>query len=313
MKKPMFKRLFSCKLAILICAVSLLTANMSAQDSITIAVAPLFEYPEPPAEITNVNERSSWVLKHFWDPMDFKSGAVAQIALNHAFSVYIMPSMWAPRDEVMASLNELIAKLEKNPVLLTQFTKAAEELLYGERAKMWSDELYIPFLEAYIKNKKITQPRKERYAEQLRLMQNTLIGKEAPAFDYKDINGTQQRYRPDHRYSIIEFGNPDCSDCRIDKIRMSSNTQLENAIKNDRVAVYFINIFPEEGWESKMGTFPHTWQVGSSENIDDIYDLRITPSFYVIGPDKKIVLKNVDSDQAVNYVLAELLKEKEAQ
>ena len=91
---------------------------------------------------------------------------------------------------------------------------------------------------------------------------------------------------------------------------MSSNKHLEDAIKNDRAAVYFINIFPEDGWETKMGSFPHTWQVGGSDNIDDIYDLRVIPSFYVVGPDKKIILKNVNAEQAVNYVLAELLKEK---
>lgn len=278
----------------------------NAQDSqrTVVVVDPLFEYPIAPEEIDGIQEKATWVAEHFWDPMDFKKAPVDQSALNHAMSVYTTSFRWAPKDEAEKSLNALLDKVEKNPTLLLQFVKAAEENLYGPRAELWSDEAYLPFLKAIVKNKKVAELRRARYERQLKLIESSLVGGEAPSFEYKDVAGGSQMYRPDGRIAIIEFGDPSCSDCRMARLRMESNVALGQLVKGDKVAIYFINVDPVEGWGAEVASYPHNWNIGGAEDIDEIYDLRTTPSMYVIGSDRKIAAKNVGVDDAINVALA---------
>lgn len=291
----------------IVCALAL-AAGLSAyaQDSeqTLVVVDPLFEYPVAPEEIDGIQEKAAWVAQHFWEPMDFKKAPVDQSALNHAMNVYITSFRWAPKDVAEKSLNALLSQIEKNPTLLLQLVKAAEENLYGPRAELWSDEAYIPFLKTIVKNKKINELRRARYERQLKLLEATLVDQEAPAFEYKDVAGSSQMYRPDGRIAIIEFGDPGCSDCRMARLRMESNIALSELVKADKVAIYFININPEEGWASEVASYPHNWNIGAAEDIDEVFDLRMTPSMYVVGPDRKIVAKNVNVDRAMNLAIS---------
>ena len=107
--------------------------------------------------------------------MDFKNqGALNQAAVNDAVKVYSFPMQWADKVEVDKSLDKLLAQLQKNPTLLVQFTKAAEEALYGPRANMWIDEVYLKFLSTAMKNKKISKARKERYSRHIEQLEYVL-------------------------------------------------------------------------------------------------------------------------------------------
>lgn len=93
--------------------------------------------------------------------MDFKSkSTVDQNALNDAFKVFSVPLRWANRDKAIAATNKLLQTISKNPTLLLQFTKAAEETIYGPRAEVWVDEVYLKFLNTLVSNKKIPAQRK---------------------------------------------------------------------------------------------------------------------------------------------------------
>lgn len=79
-------KLFTPLLLFLLLSTAVPSTGM-AQDVITIE--PLFEYPTAPEELPTINEKSDYLVEHFWDRMDFKSkSTVDQNALNDAFRVY---------------------------------------------------------------------------------------------------------------------------------------------------------------------------------------------------------------------------------
>lgn len=45
------------------------------------------------------------------------------------------------------------------------------------------------------------------------------------------------------------------------------------------------------------------WAVGASDSVDDKYDLRLTPAFYIIGPDDKVIAKNITAQQVIDITL----------
>lgn len=275
------------------------TARTTEIPSGVIVVEPLFEYPSAPESIEGLTEKSNYLMEHFWDPMDFKTkGAVDQNALNDAFSVYTVPLQWANKDLADKSVDKLISNLQKNPTLLYQFTKAAETNLYSDRARIWIDEVYVKFLDALIKNKKISKPRKLRYELQLNQLRNTMVGSTAPSFDFTNPVGNTETFRPG-LLTVIEFGDPTCDECRHAKLKMDTDVKFSDLVDKGLVNVLFIIPYPETGWQTMLADYPKKWHVGASEAVADIYDLRNTPSIYVIGTDGKIIAKNVTVARAM--------------
>ena len=43
--------------------------------------------------------------------------------------------------------------------------------------------------------------------------------------------------------------------------------------------------------------------MGAAGDVDDIYDIRLTPTFYTIGADGNIISKNITVDEAVRQAL----------
>lgn len=274
-----------------------------------IQIEPLFEYPSAPESLTTLVDKSNYLMEHFWDALDFKStGAVDQNALNDAMKVYSVPMRWADISKAEIELNKLIEKISKNPTLLTQFTKAAEEVLYGPRAEYWIDSVYMKFLEAYIKNKKVPATRKTKYENQLKTLRNTLTGQKAPTFDFIGKNGKAERYLPMSTPTIIIFGDPTLTDWRLTRMRMETNVPLRQSVEQGKLNILYIIPFEMEAWEKEISNYSPSWSVGIAPKIANTIDLRANPSVYLIGGDGNIILKNATVEDAVNYALNKLLQ-----
>lgn len=270
-----------------------------AQGYAEIIVEPLFEYPVAPEELENLSDRCNYLMANFWSPMNFATtGTVDQNALNDAFRVYVSAMPYSSRSEVMKSVNALIKQLKGNPVLTIQFAKAAEESLYGVRAGLWSDEVYIPFLKAVTSEKGVSEIRKERYAEQLRKLQTTAPGKKAPGFRYRNSSGRYADFKPEAQYTLIEFGDPDCDDCRFSRMKLEMAPDVADMIEDISLQIFFImpDVAPDEEAEAleSLKSYPSSWISAIGYGVDDLYDLRTVPSFYLLGSKGEIIVKNRD-------------------
>lgn len=275
-----------------------------------LVIAPLFEYPTAPEEMTNLQNRTDWLMQHFWDAMNFKQKkAVNQIALNDAFAVYSAAMPYASREEVVKSVDALLKRLKKNPVLLLQFTMAAEENLYGKRATIWLDEIYVKFVDALIANKKVDKLRKLRYAEQSTRLHNSMIGAYLPLTDYVTPSGETKRLNLGSTpLTLIEFGDPDCDDCRKVRNMLEVDLTVRKWVEDKNLAIAFI--LPEETDSREiadvMSRYPAQWMVGKIANASDILDLRITPSIWVVAAGGEILGKNLTYAQAMQLIESRL-------
>lgn len=297
------------KYILIIVALLVVTFASAAQESDgqqpssgAMTVNALFEYPTAPEEINGLAAKSEWLLQHFWDQMDFKQKSVDQTALNHAFSVYVVPMRFASKNVADKSVADLLKKLKKNPGLLYQFTRAAEENIYSPKATVWIDEIYLQFLNTAIANKKIANSRKLRWQVQKKQIENCLVGQPMIPFNLQDRSGKEGPFSPGNLMTVIEFGDPGCDDCRISRLKMESNAALMQKVKSGELAVYFIVTDPESSWVLETLDYPKSWTVAAATTADDDLDLRATPSFYVIGADGKILAKNVTVNEAISIV-----------
>ena len=285
----------------LFCAIGNLNAQESQSQPITLSA--LFEYPTVPEDIEDWTERNNWLIENFWNNFNFKQKSVGQIQLNHAFKTWTVPMRFASKDIVMKTTDKLLSKLSKNPTMLYQFTKSAEETLYSPKSEIWIDEVYVKFIEAITKNKKIDEIRKVRYKDQLNKLNNSLVGNTMPDFSYIDRNGETTEFKPTAGFSIIEFGHPDCTDCKISKIHLESDVVIGRFINEGKIDMfYIIPDMDNEDWQNMVADYPVNWKVGASEDAEDIFDIRLSPTFYIIDSEKKIILKNAPVEEVIQTI-----------
>lgn len=290
---------------ILVCLYALSFQIYVRAQSEQIVIEPLFDYPQAPDSLQNLETRSDWLMEHFWDKMDFKTkSTVDQNALNDAFGVYIAPMRFATDQAMNTSVTNLLNLLSKNPTLSLQFAKAAEETLYGPRANVWNDALFIRFLDNVLQNKSIKAERKARYSRLRTLLSNTLQGQTPPEFDYVTAEGKQSHYHPNGIITVIEFGDPDCDDCRHAKLKMDTDVRFNNLVERGKINVLFVYVDPEEGWQEKLKDYPKKWYVGASDKVSDLYDIRRSPSIYVIDREGRVAAKQIDVGTAMQIATA---------
>ena len=269
-----------------------------------IEIEPLFEYPTAPEELEALDERCDYIVKHFWDNFDFKNKqTIDQYALNEAFQVYVSPMRYASKKEVDQSIDKLLNKISGNPSLLLQFTKAAEENLYGPRAEFWSDPLYLKFLDAVIKNKKLKENRKAKYISQAQIIKESEAGNKAPSFHFSDKDGLSKTYFPMSTPTLLIFGNPDDTDWRLARLKMDSNMKLSDALEKGKLNIIYILPFSLENWPNLVSNYNSNWTIGNSPEASEHYDLRLNPSIYLIGSDGIIVNKFLSAEQSVEDIL----------
>lgn len=285
---------------------ALFPAMLSAQDT-RIVIEPLFEYPSAPDSIPSLEGKSDWVVTNFWTPMDFSGNrAVDQSALNDAMRVFAVPMQWASADVTEKALAKIINESSRNPVLAIQLTKAAEEAFYGPRAPFWSDKIYLMFIDGLLKNKKVKQERKLRYKRTGEILRNTIIGSRPPKFNYLTPEGKRSTFTPNGIFTVIEFGDPGCDECRHARLKMESDVRFGKLVERGLVNVMFIIPDPEEGWQEDLKGYSPKWHVGGSDEVSDLYDLRESPSFYIIDQNGNVAAKNITVETALELTKSQM-------
>lgn len=280
---------------------------VSAQTPVTgqVVIAPLFEYPVAPEELPDLRQKSDWLMEHFWDNMKFDNHrSVDQNALNDAFQVYGSAAIYASESKVLSSVASLVKALKGNPVLMLQFAKGAEEAFFGTRAVAWSDELYMPFVDGVLAEKSVPESRKLRFRAVKENLKNNSIGSKFPKLRMTLRDGRHKEFQPSADYTIVEIGNPGCDDCKFSRMKLEMSSDIMDMISSKEVEMVFLvaDAVPED--ESEIRTqfqdYPENWLTGISYGADDLLDLRMTPSFYLLGKKGEILAKNLDVSGVVD-------------
>lgn len=284
--------------SIIIALIALLAPALApAQD----ASDSLFPLPEIPSEIA-LNERPDYVITHYWDKCNFKSVMSSKDRYVKAFDTYVDMMKVTSRHATMRSIHLLLEKLDKYPEALLYTAELAESMMYGPTASFPSDEAYLPFARAVAANKKISRAEKARFDEQARIISGSSKGMPAPDLNYIDRDGTSRSLAADTAAMVIIFFNdPDCIDCIIARGHMAANPNFNTLIDNGILKI--VALTPDdvtEEWSSQTDKYPASWTVGAAPDAYDTYDIRHTPTIYILDSQHNIIGKDVSLDELMN-------------
>lgn len=262
-----------------------------------------FPYPLIPDSINIFQKRCDYLARHFWDFCDLKKAFSARSKMAKEFNVYISVLKNATPDSAIASVKRLNKQLEKQPADQLFIAGCAENLLYGDTAEVWIDELYLPFAEAVASNKKIDKASKARYAHQAEILKKSLQRGPAPSIPYTTRDGQTGNLDNDSaKVLVVFFNDPSCDDCNLARIRLDADISMTELIKEGKAKVLSISLCePDEEWRQAAASYPSTWIVGANPDADMLIDLRPgPPDFYIIDHNHNIRFKHLTIDQVLD-------------
>lgn len=279
----------------------LCSAIMSAQ---TQPNKTYFPYPSVPENLTTLYDRSDYLIEHFWERCNLKSAFSYRDKFKQAFSDYVGIIPYANRDVVTKSVAELIKEVKKNPANMLTLGKIAEETLYSDSAVIWSDELYYPFAKAVAETKKIANEDKARFKYHAQVLSHSQIGMTAFELPYTNELGEQCNLKDIvSPITIIFINEYDCDDCMFAKARLSTNIKANELITEGTLNI--VSLSPSEAdeeWREAMSSYPDKWIKAATPEVESYFDIRMTPSIYILNNKREIVAKNINIDILLNYI-----------
>lgn len=266
--------------------------------------ATYFPYPNVPDSLVTLQQRTDYLMRHFWDNCDFKRAFSARQKMAQALADYLSFVPYASRDSVTASYARLFKALEKQPDDLLFFAREAENQLIGDSVQYYSEEAYLPFARAVVANKKINKTSKLHFDRQVRILGATQPGQPLPDLDFVDREGNKHKLSEiTTPMAFIYFNDPECEECHMARVRLNADIKATQLIDKGRLSI--IAITPSEAtdqWRDAMKSYPASWIVGAAPDADDVYDIATYPSFYLIE-NGKIIAKNYGIDELLTVLM----------
>lgn len=286
--------LYSLLLAVILIA----TPKLSAQSSTTAEQTTFFPYPQVPDELVTLQDRTDYLMTHFWERCDMRNAFSFKPQLAGAISDWLSFTQFASPEVTEKSINAFLENIKKQPDNLLFVVRQAESYLYSDTAQYRNETVYQQFLNALLTNKKVSSADKARYEHQNNLINRSGIGTTPPDMKYTTQSGETRSLAADTaEVLIVMFVDPDCIDCRIARARLDAHPRTTELIEAGIIKV--VALYPDkpnEEWTQYAAKPPKNWIMGTAPDADEYFDMRTSPEFYVYDENHMLILKHINID-----------------
>ena len=181
---------------------------------------------------------------------------------------------------------------------------------FGTYKSPYRDELlYIAMLKDVLSIPDLEDTRKMRYEYELKRIDKNHAGDAAPNFNLLLSNGdTTNLYAIEADLLMLYFQNPDCPVCGELRDKMKKMEIVNNAIAANKLKV--VTIFFEKNeslWRNYLSTraftnWIHGWNYDFQIEEDHLYDIRAIPMIMFLDKDKKIIKKDLLSNEIEDWL-----------
>ena len=259
-----------------------------------------FQLPIIPDSIVSFQNRCDFMVTHYWDFCDLKKAFSSRDKMADAFKMYISFMPYASADVVFKSVDKFLGGISKKPDDMLFIARLAENNIYADTAEFQSEQLYTHFIDGILKSKKLDKNSREYYEKQASVLHNSQEGMMAPSFDITDSQGAKTKFVTDTAQfaTLLMFMLPGDSDAELAKTRLNANIKTSQLIKSGMLKIYCIATKNN----GERFTSPEGWTSGFAPGIEEIYDVRKSPMFYIINSEGKILKKGNELEPVLNVM-----------
>lgn len=198
--------------------------------------------------------------------------------------------------------------------LMMNLLEFTEKYFYDANSPVLNEEIYIPALEEIMAARSISNLDKIQFEWQLKICSMNRKGQVVPNFDFmeKPINSSALKKSNLNsikaNYTLIFFNNPDCPACSDYKDFLINDPTISSLIKGGKIKVLSLFIDKEvDLWKSYRSTYPSNWIYSYDHNFvireNEYFAVRAIPSLYLLDKDKRVLLKDADTNKLLNYLI----------
>ena len=268
-----------------------------------------YSRPEIPQMITDPQQKAAYYVKYYWSGYSLADTAfIHSDETEQLYADFLDALQYVDTAEYRSALRTMMSRMEADSTAYARFCALGEKYLYDPNSPMRNEDYYIPVLEQMLASTRLTEPEKLRPADRLKQAFKNRPGMKASDFSYVTPTGKQARMsgvKAD--YTLLFFYDPDCTNCRkleqiLSKIPAFLEMQEKGALRV--LAVYSGE--DENEWLLNSSQMPQGWIVGWNKqgNIRSktLYEIRATPTLYLLDKQKKVILKDASLEHILRYL-----------
>lgn len=257
--------------------------------------------------LTDRQSCGEYMAVHWWDNFDFRDSMLtAADATARGFATWLeVVNRYAAGGKRDSLLVGLLDAASVGTDTYGRFVRLAETYLYDPNSPLRNEDAYIAVLRHADVSRRMDSLTKMRYGRQLSLALLNRPGAAATDFVYRTATGEAGRlYSTEGDYLLLFFYNPGCAMCRDVREWMEASGTIRQAIGSGTLRV--LAVCPDgatEQWLAYRPQVPARWINACVEpqqfRKDETYDLKAIPTLYLLGKDKRVILKDCMDVQAI--------------
>jgi peroxiredoxin len=268
--------------------------------------------PDVPEGEDSLNYKYTYYKSHFWDGIDVSDpGLLRSPLLHNKIMDYLDNVIIQQADTVIKAVDELITISKKNDeafrYLLISLTNK-----YESSKVMGFDKVFVHLIDQYYLTNQAPWTDAEtikKLEERAAFIRPNFIGNPAPAFTLQDTLGRDYSlYDIDAKYTVLYFYDPDCGHCKKSTPALY-NEYAELQSKNVEVLA-ICTTTDSKRWHEFINENDLDWinlaDLSSSTHFKFYYDVRSTPTVYILDADKKILLKKIATED-ISTIIDQLI------
>jgi thiol-disulfide isomerase/thioredoxin len=259
---------------------------------------------------------------HYWDGVTFMDDRIIRSPFFVTrFERYYRDVIQPVADTIIKDIDYKLLLARNNTdmymFLLNWFTDE-----YINPKYMGLDRVFVHLFEKYHSKgltKWLDQKQMETITRRAYMLMANLVGDKAANLEMLDINNkAADLYNTAADYTVVCFWDPTCGHCKDEVPRLDSIYQA--SWKKHNVKIFAV-LSPQNGSDSvmsllaewkkfiadkKLTEWTHVYKTKEMEDADykmqrpsfrQLYDIRLTPTLYLLGKDKNIIGKNLTIQQ----------------
>ena len=268
-----------------------------------------FRLPQVPAMLQTPELRAKYVAEHYWDHFDFRDTAYIHLPdITEQAAVNYMDLLRLVSPEVAKnSLKGVIEKALAEPLMMDYMWKTFFRYWHEPNSPLKNEDMFILFCQGVEQTPAVKLAMREKASYLRTMAEKNRVGQPATDFVYTLASGKQGKmYGLKAEYTLMFFYDPDCHTCSDIKQAMKQAAWLKEKVTAGQVKV--LTIYPDEDvnlWRNRLGEMDTAWVNGYDKGqvltLEQRYDLTSIPSFYLLDKDKKVVLKDVNWSNVVQF------------
>ena len=272
--------------------------------------------PDVPADADSLIFSYTYYKTHYWDGIDIADpGLLRSPILHNKIMDFLDNVVIQHPDTIIEAVDDLIAISRKNEeafryLLITLTNK------YESSKIMGFDKVFVHLVDQYYLTNQATWTNAETVAkleERAASIRPNFIGNPAPAFTLQDTLGQDYRlYDIDAKYTVLYFYDPDCGHCKTatpDLYEAYADLQSKNVevlaicTTTDSKRWHEFIVDNDLGWINLA-------DLASITHMKYYYDVRSTPTVYILDENKKILVKKIATEDIPTIIDQLIAQEK---